>query len=117
MIVPLPSAEAGAADDDRGEHREGLRQADVGLRGLDEREIEDPGDRGKDGAQNEGEDLVALHRQPREPGRLRVAADRHQAEAEQRAVQQEDRPTTASPSIQNDLGGELMRAEAAGSGR
>ncbi len=39
-------------------------------------------------AEHEGEDLVARDRQAGEPGGDRVAADRDQPEAEQRAVEQ-----------------------------
>src|SRR5579863_262660 len=84
----LAPAEARAADDDGGEDGEGLRQADVRLARLNEREIENACDRGEDRAEDEGRDFVALDRQARQLCGLGIAANRHEAETEQRAVKE-----------------------------
>ena len=56
----LAAGQAGAADDDGGEDREGAATGRCsGWTGLDEGEVEDAGDRREHAAEDEGEDLVA----------------------------------------------------------
>ena len=92
--LPMPPARRGAADDDRGDRVQLVALGGLRLRGGQTGGEHDARDGGEETGEGVDGELLLLHAQPGQPGRLLVAADRVHGAADVRPAEHEGRDQT-----------------------